>query len=157
MTDEEMQCRFNRGRYWKRMLRDEFRPEMASKGNFRTMAFQRRCGKLGPEENVWSQMVSYIDTDDVEIARVHQYCRVDKRPADRAAKALTRALCLKSRDLAASGKPDPKFLFHNNVFYIAVKVERGRMFDLGTWSGRIQYCVKKASIFCQCWVVGPEA
>jgi len=45
-----------------------------------------------------SQLISYIDTDGQEIARVHQYLKPDGT-------------------LGASGKPDPKRLLHNGVLY----------------------------------------
>src|SRR3989304_1172342 len=45
-----------------------------------------------------SQLISYIDSDGQEIARVHQYLKPDGT-------------------LGASGKPDPKRLFYNGVLY----------------------------------------
>jgi len=45
-----------------------------------------------------SQLISYIDNDGQEIARVHQYLQPNGT-------------------LGASGKPDPKRLLHNGVLY----------------------------------------
>ena len=49
-----------------------------------------------------SQMVSYRDTENREIARVHQYLRADG-------------------SIGASGRPDPKRLLEDGVLYRLVK------------------------------------
>lgn len=49
-----------------------------------------------------SQMVSYRDASDNEVARVHQYLRTDNT-------------------IGASGKPDPKRLFHDGTLYRLMK------------------------------------
>lgn len=46
-----------------------------------------------------SQMISYIDRDGNEVARVHQYLRPDST-------------------IGASGRPDPKKLFHDGQYYV---------------------------------------
>ncbi len=45
-----------------------------------------------------SQIISYMDKDDNEVARVHQYLRPNGK-------------------IGASGKPDPKKLLHEGVLY----------------------------------------
>lgn len=50
----------------------------------------------------YSQMVSYRDTQNKEIARVHQYLRPDG-------------------SIGASEKPDPKRLFEDGVLFRLVK------------------------------------
>ena len=51
-------------------------------------------------------MVSYRDSRNDEIARVHQYLRPNK-------------------ELGASGKPDPKRLFEDGTLYRLVKSPKG--------------------------------
>lgn len=46
-----------------------------------------------------SQMVSYLDSTGVEVARVHQYLRPDGT-------------------IGGSGRPDPKRLLHQGVIYL---------------------------------------
>jgi hypothetical protein len=52
-----------------------------------------------------SQMISYRDPDNNEVARIHQYLRPDG-------------------SIGASGKPDPKRLLHDGTLYRLVKGER---------------------------------
>jgi hypothetical protein len=51
-----------------------------------------------------SQMISYRDSNDKEIARVHQYLKTDGM-------------------LGASGKPDPKRLLINDTLFRLVKAK----------------------------------
>jgi hypothetical protein len=87
----EMCQKFNDGNYWER----------AKKGEFNMVVMDDRHPAL-PLANepfcTQSQMVSYVDKDGNEIARVHQYLRTNK-------------------SIGLSGKPDPKRLFEDGILY----------------------------------------
>jgi hypothetical protein len=90
-----MRERFNRGMYWERMKAGEF------------TAVVRKPGKPQPEilaqwPTAISQSVSYLDSMNNEIARVHQYVLPDGT-------------------IVASGRPDPKLLYEDGVLYHLVK------------------------------------
>ena len=90
-----MRRRFNEGKYLEKL----------TKGELISVVLEERVPKdLPPSEpaGTLSQMVSYRNTQDDEIARVHQYLRPDKR-------------------IGASGKPDPKRLLENGTLYRLVK------------------------------------
>ncbi|HXM05112.1 MAG TPA: hypothetical protein VN939_21040 [Chthoniobacterales bacterium] len=81
----EMQKLFNEGGYW----------EKAKSGEFSTVTLEHRHPALTAANEpfcTYSQMISYRDASDNEVARVHQYLRPDGT-------------------IGASGKPDPKRLF----------------------------------------------
>jgi hypothetical protein len=86
-----MQRRFNEGGYWERLrsgvytavVRENRHPSL-------TAANEPFCTQ--------SQMVSYLDQNDNEVARVHQYLRTDG-------------------SIGASGKPDPKRLLEGDILY----------------------------------------
>jgi hypothetical protein len=87
----EMQRRFNEGRYWER----------TQSGEFTAIVIEDRHPSLTAANEpycTYSQMVSYRDTTDTEIARVHQYLRPDG-------------------SIGASGRPDPKRLFEDGTLY----------------------------------------
>lgn len=87
----EMRCRFNKGRYWQRMLAGEFRAQCKrDRHPAPAAAGQPFCTR--------SQEVIYFDNKGVEIARVHQYLRPDQT-------------------LGGRGKPDPKMLYDDGVLY----------------------------------------
>jgi hypothetical protein len=91
----EMQERFNKGRYWER----------AKAGEFAVVVMEDRHPALTAANEPFcthSQMVSYRDTANREIARVHQYVRPDG-------------------SIGASGRPDPKRLYQDGVLYRLVK------------------------------------
>jgi hypothetical protein len=91
----EMQQRFNDGKYWERCKSGEFTAVvMESRHPSLTAASEPFCTQ--------SQMISYRDADNTEIARVHQYLRTDG-------------------SLGASGKPDPKRLFEDGILYRLIK------------------------------------
>ena len=91
-----MRERFNKGKYWERMTSGEFTSVVIDQGVPKgEMATKEPSGTI-------SQMVSYRDSDNNEVARVHQYLRPDGR-------------------IGASGLPDPKRLFENGVFYRLIK------------------------------------
>lgn len=82
---------FNQGRYWERAQQGEFNT---------TVVRQSHPSPLGAGQPfcTLSQMVSYRDRSGREVARVHQYLRPDG-------------------SLGASGRPDPKRLFHEGILY----------------------------------------
>ncbi|MGB9071059.1 MAG: hypothetical protein WCC22_00175 [Terriglobales bacterium] len=95
ITPQEMRRRFNDGNYWGR----------AQKGEFSTVVIEDRHPSLTLANEPFctrSQMVSYRDDSNSEIARVHQYLRPDK-------------------SLGASKKPDPKRLLENGILYRLIK------------------------------------
>src|SRR3990172_8867319 len=88
---EKMRQLFNDGRYWER----------AANGEFNTVVLETRHPSLLAANEPFctqSQMVSYRDQNNNEIARLHQYLRPD---------------C----NIGASGKPDPKRLFQDGILY----------------------------------------
>jgi hypothetical protein len=98
-------------------------PEMRKLFNEGTYVERLACGELlgtvleqnpaplraNEPPGTLSQMVSYRDKDDNEVARVHQYLRPDGT-------------------IGASGKPDPKRLLHNGTLYRLVR-KRDRTHD----------------------------
>jgi hypothetical protein len=82
--------RFNGGMYW----------EKTKTGELTEVLLEECVSTLLPNEPgpIRSQSVSYRDTDNQEIARVHQFLRPDG-------------------SLAASGRPDPKRLLENGILY----------------------------------------
>lgn len=91
-----MRERFNKGKYWERMLQGEFSSVVMHEG-----LPEPEIATKEPPGTV-SQMVSYRDANNDEVARVHQYLRPDKT-------------------IAGSGKPDPKRLMENGVLYRLMK------------------------------------
>lgn len=91
-----MQERFNRGKYWERMKNGEFRPVVLEEGRP-----QKEVADKEPLGTV-SQMISYRDSNDDEVVRVHQYLRPDGT-------------------IGASGLPDPKRLVEDGVLYRLTK------------------------------------
>lgn len=94
----EMQRRFNDGKYWERV----------QSGEFTAVILENRHPSLTAANEPFctqSQMVSYRDTANNEIARVHQYLRSDG-------------------SIGASGRPDPKRLFEGGILYRLVKNEK---------------------------------
>jgi hypothetical protein len=90
-TVQDLQRRFNEGKYWERLR----------KGEYTAVLLEDRHPSLIAANEPFctrSQMVSYIDRNNNEIARVHQYLRPDG-------------------SIGASGKPDPKRLLEGNMLY----------------------------------------
>ena len=86
-----MRLRFNNGNYW----------EKSTKGELTKIVIEERVPKVlppGEPANTLSQMVSYRDSEDTEIARAHQYLRPNG-------------------EIGASGKPDPKRLYEGGILY----------------------------------------
>jgi len=82
---------FNEGQYWERMQNGEFRAVLLEDRHpSLTKANEPFCTR--------SQMVSYRDSEDNEVARVHQYLRPDKT-------------------IGASKRPDPKRILVGDVLY----------------------------------------
>lgn len=87
----EMQRMFNEGAFWDKAKSGELTPvPLEDRHPALTAANEPFCTR--------SQMVSYRDASNSEIARVHQYVRTDGT-------------------LGASGKPDPKRLLQDGVLY----------------------------------------
>jgi hypothetical protein len=90
-TGPELQVMFNDGRYWEdaeagvyqQVVRDDRHPALP-------LAMEPYCTR--------SQIVSYRDAQGTEIARVHQYRRIDGT-------------------IGLSGRPDPKKLLVNGIIY----------------------------------------
>ena len=90
-----MRRRFNDGRYWERTLSGELQAkELENRHPSLTTAAEPHCTR--------SQMISYVDSDGNEVARVHQYLRPDGK-------------------IGAKGRPDPKRLFEDGILYRLVK------------------------------------
>jgi hypothetical protein len=82
---------FNDGNYWQRATSGDLRAIVLEDAHpSRTLANEPFC--------THSQMVSYRDADNNEVARVHQYLRPDKT-------------------IGASGRPDPKRILENGILY----------------------------------------
>jgi hypothetical protein len=95
ITTTEMQRMFNEGGYW----------DKAKSGEFTAVTLEHRHPSLTAANEpfcTYSQMVSYRDASDNEMARVHQYLRPDGT-------------------VGASGKPDPKRLFVDGTLYRLMK------------------------------------
>ncbi len=87
---------FNDGRYWEQM----------QAGVLKAVVLEERPAPKGANQppGTRSQMISYHDSEDNEIARVHQYLKADGT-------------------LGASGKPDPKRLLINDTLFRLVKAK----------------------------------
>lgn len=85
---------FNDNRLWERL----------QEGELTSIVLENRPAPstAGEPAGTLSQMLSYRDRDNNEIARVHQYLRADG-------------------SIGASGKPDPKRVFVDGVLYRLVK------------------------------------
>lgn len=91
VTALEMCKIFNDGNYWGKAKSGEFTMVLLEDRHpSRTEANEPFC--------TYSQMVSYRDQSNNEVARVHQYLRPDKT-------------------IGASGKPDPKRVLQGNILY----------------------------------------
>jgi len=90
VTSAELCKLFNEGGYW----------ESAKAGTLTQHILERRWSKMLTQETVpiESQIVSYRDQANNEIARVHQFIRPDG-------------------SIAASGRPDPKRLLEGGILY----------------------------------------
>jgi hypothetical protein len=91
----EMQKMFNDGGYW----------DKTKSGELTTVTLEDRHPSLTVANEPFctrSQMVSYRDASDNEVARVHQYLRTDGT-------------------IGASGRPDPKRLLVNGTLFRLLK------------------------------------
>ncbi len=87
----EMQKMFNEGEFW----------EKTKSGELSTVPLENRHPALTAAKEpfcTYSQMISYRDASNNEVARVHQYLRQDGT-------------------IGASGKPDPKRLYVGGTLY----------------------------------------
>lgn len=104
VLEPEIQRRFNDGHYWERTLSGELQTEiLKDRHPSLTAAQEPFCTR--------SQMISYLDRDGNEVARVHQYLRQDGK-------------------IGASGRPDPKRLFEGGILYRLMK-KRNRQLQPG--------------------------
>jgi hypothetical protein len=90
VSKETLRQLFNQHGYWEKLLSGQLKPHILRSVLASALA-QQPPGTL-------SQIVSYLDSQGNEVARVHQYLRVDGT-------------------IGASGRPDPKKLLHNGVLY----------------------------------------
>jgi hypothetical protein len=97
VTSAEMCKRFNDGEYWQKVIRGELTAYVLEETISTLLTHEP-----GP---IRSQMVSYRDQNNQEIARVHQFLRPDD-------------------SIAASGMPDPKRLLEGGVLYRLEKKKR---------------------------------
>ena len=82
---------FNEGNYWEKTKTGELVTVlMEDRHPARILAQEPTCTR--------SQMISYRDNENNEVARVHQYLRPDKT-------------------IGASKRPDPKRLFEGGILY----------------------------------------
>ena len=82
---------FNEGEFWERTQKGELSPEIKRNTHpTRTAASEPFCTQ--------TQEVRYIDTNGLEVARVHQYLRPDGT-------------------IGAKGRPDPKRLLKGGILY----------------------------------------
>jgi hypothetical protein len=94
LSAQEIRRRFNDGQYWERLLTGEFRSFLAKSVHANPqISGQPYCTR--------SEMVSYLDSQDNEIALVHQYLRPDGT-------------------VGGSGRPDPKRIFEGGVLYVYI-------------------------------------
>jgi hypothetical protein len=96
ILEPEMRKMFNDGGYWEKVKAGELREVI--------MPHDDRPAPDHQPPGTRSQMISYRDASDKEIARVHQYLRPDGT-------------------LGGRGKPDPKRLLHDGVLYRLVKAK----------------------------------
>ena len=96
VTETELRRRFNDGHYAERADRGELRIVILDPRN--------RPAPVGAHQapGTVSQMISYRDSDDTELARAHQYVRPDGT-------------------IGGSGRPDPKILFENGILYLQAR------------------------------------
>ncbi len=95
IDQDKMRRLFNEGGYWEKTLSGEFTAiTIEDRHPSLTAANEPFC--------TYSQMISYRDGSNQEMARVHQYLRPDGT-------------------IGASGKPDPKRLFSHGILYRLVK------------------------------------
>jgi len=92
--------RFNEGQYWQKVIRGELSAHVLEETISTLLTHEP-----GP---IRSQMVSYRDVNNQEIARVHQFLRPDD-------------------SIAASGMPDPKRLLEGGVLYRLEKKKRANV------------------------------
>jgi hypothetical protein len=112
-----MRRRFNRGRYYERVLSGELQTRLKDTHPTRTKANEPYCTR--------TQEVFYIDpATRLEVARIHQYLRTDGT-------------------LGASGLPDPKAIFENGTMYRLRKPPKGLRqrirYLLSDWRDRLYW------------------
>jgi hypothetical protein len=103
VSEDELRRLFNEGRYCERMKSGEFREVIVSR-------IRRRHGDRRVR-NTESRIADYFDEDGIRVARVHQFRKRDG-------------------SLGGSGKPDPKSLFHDGIFYM---IDESEQWDVPKW------------------------
>ncbi len=123
MDEWELRCKFNRGKYVRRMQRGELRVDLLQVGNAPPQA-QKPAGTL-------SRMESWKDSANIEIARVHYYL-------------------LPGGALGASGRYDPHRIFYRGVLWHKKPAQKPpAIFDYG---GRL-FHVMRAFRWLRCLVL----
>ena len=105
MADDQLPTVIIRVSAWelRRMFNNKQLLEQTKSGLLRTVLMKENHPSPEPAGEPFctrSQMISYVDTDGAEIARVHQYLRPDGT-------------------VGGSGKPDPKRLLCGGKIYLA--------------------------------------
>ena len=96
ILEPEMRQLFNNGRYIERVLQGEL--------TIVTTDDRPAPPSAGQVPGTKSQMLSYRDRDNNEVARAHQYLKPDGT-------------------IGGSGRPDPKRLLHEGVLYRLLKAK----------------------------------
>lgn len=92
VTPAELRRLFNDGGYWNRAKSGKLTEKLYREGH-------PSPSKSGEPPCTRSQILAYFDENGRQVAIVHQYLRKDG-------------------SLGASGRPDPKKLFHDDVLYL---------------------------------------
>ena len=118
VSEWRLRRRFNRGRYYERVLSGELTTRLKESHPTRTKAKEPFCTR--------TQEVSYIDASLQEVVRVHQYLRTDGK-------------------LGASGLPDPKRILENGILYRLRKPPRNLRenvcYFLADWCDRLCWMI----------------
>jgi len=92
VTAQEIRKLFNEGGYWAKIDSGELSEKPVREGH-------PSPANSGEPFCTRSQIVAYLDRNGRQVALVHQYVRKDG-------------------SIGASGKPDPKKLFHQGMLYV---------------------------------------
>jgi hypothetical protein len=92
VSQERLRQIFNEGQYWERVQAGEFRAVLLREANPDPI-------KSGQPVGTKSQILVYLDSNDIQVALVHQYFRPDGT-------------------LGGNGRPDPKKVLKDGVLYI---------------------------------------
>jgi len=117
-----IQCRFNRARYHKRLLAGEF--------TSKTYPGKKPKAESGQAADAKTNEIVYFDKDNNEVARIHEFLNSDGT-------------------IGASGKHDPKELLSGGVKY---RMHRGRLHPRAyPPETRLQKSRRKLRQWWRCW------